>query len=379
MSIRLQHSGRMRWSVFASAAALSALAVSNSAAAGTDPDVAVDTLRTATPIKHVIIIVGENRSFDHLFATYVPKRRDAHIRNLLSEQIINADGTPGPRFAKAHQFQITSEPNGGKFFISADMNSKTLYPTLPPPDVGGVGMVSPYAQILSIPGGDPGLPPQSQFLFATGGTGLSFTLGPDARITNVEHLPPGPFQLTGPAMPYDAFTADTIHQYFQMYQQMDCALDREHLSRDNPTGCLHDLQSAVTTTYSTPPSGTPHDTGQTMAFFNMQDGDAPVLKALADHYNMSDNYHQAVMGGTGPDSEPLGFARPVVLQRRQGQPGYAAGEHYLQPRSAAGNLEPLHETGPVVQLLRPGSAGYRGDLKLLARTPIQGTHRVRRG
>ncbi len=28
---------------------------------------------TATPIKHVIVIVGENRSFDHLFATYRPK------------------------------------------------------------------------------------------------------------------------------------------------------------------------------------------------------------------------------------------------------------------------------------------------------------------
>ncbi len=27
---------------------------------------------TATPIKHVIIIIGENRSFDHVFATYVP-------------------------------------------------------------------------------------------------------------------------------------------------------------------------------------------------------------------------------------------------------------------------------------------------------------------
>jgi phospholipase C len=26
-----------------------------------------------TPIKHVIIIVGENRTFDHLFATYKPK------------------------------------------------------------------------------------------------------------------------------------------------------------------------------------------------------------------------------------------------------------------------------------------------------------------
>ena len=28
---------------------------------------------TTTPIKHVVVIIGENRTFDHLFATYVPK------------------------------------------------------------------------------------------------------------------------------------------------------------------------------------------------------------------------------------------------------------------------------------------------------------------
>jgi phospholipase C len=318
MFTRFHSDWRTRLGAFASASALSALAVGNAAAAGADPDLALDAIRTATPIKHVIIIVGENRSFDHLFATYVPKRRNEHIHNLLSEGIVNADGTPGPRFAKAHQYQITSQPNEGKYFISADMSSKTLYGTLPPPDVGGVGAQSPYAAILSIPGGDPGLPPQSQFLFATGGTGLSFTLGPDTRITNVDNLPPGPFQLTGPRMPFDAFTADTIHQYFQMYQQADCAIDREHVTRENPTGCLHDLQSAITTTYSTAPTGTPHDTGQTMAFFNMQHGDAPVLKALADQYSMSDNYHQPVMGGTGADSVPLGFADQVFYSDGQG-------------------------------------------------------------
>src|SRR5438128_8846481 len=129
------------------------------------------------------------------------------------------------------------------------MAQKELYAMLPAPDVNGVGAVSPYAGILSIPGGDPGLPPADQFLFGTGGSGLSFTLGPDTRITNVNALPPGPFQLTGVAMPFDAFTGDTIHQYFQMVQQMDCALDEEHVSRSNPTGGLHDLQSAVTTTY----------------------------------------------------------------------------------------------------------------------------------
>ncbi len=42
---------------------------------------------TATPIKHVIVIVGENRSFDHLFATYIPKPGQT-VNNLLSEGIV---------------------------------------------------------------------------------------------------------------------------------------------------------------------------------------------------------------------------------------------------------------------------------------------------
>jgi len=303
-----------------------------------DPDAATDRLKTATPIKHVIIIVGENRSFDHLFATYKPKSRHERVLNLLSEGIVKSDGSPGPNFAKGHQFKIVSAPNGGKFFSSADVTNKELYSTLPAPDLGGVGAVSPYAAILSIPGGDPGLPPQDQFLFGTGGSGLSFTLGPDTRITNVNALPPGPFQMTGPTMPYDAFTGDTIHQYFQMVQQVDCAIDDEHVSKDNPTGCLHDLQSAITTTFSTPPTGTPHDTGQTMAFFNMQDGDAPLLKSLADKYTMSDNYHQPVLGGTGPDSQPLGFADQVFFSDGKGNPATPAAANIYNPDPQAGTL-----------------------------------------
>jgi phospholipase C len=272
----------------------------------------IEQIRTASPIKHVIIIVGENRSFDHLFATYVPKAGDERVLNLLSEHIVKADGSPDENFAAAHQFQIASAPNGGKYFISSGAANKTLYTTLPAPDLGGV-QNPPAAAILGLPGGDPGLPAADQFLFGTGGTGLPNSLGPDTRITNVNTLPPGPFQMTGPTMPYDAYTGDTIHQFFQMYQQVDCAIDSEHVTQRNPTGCLHDLQSAITTTYSTPSGGTPHDTGQTMAFFNMQNGDVPFLKSLADQYTMSDHYHQPVMGGTGPDSVPLGFADQVFF------------------------------------------------------------------
>src|SRR6516225_4304668 len=284
---------------------------------GADPDTATDRLKTATPIKHVIIIVGENRSFDHLFATYQPKSRNERVLNLLSERIVKSDGSPNENFDKGHQFQITSAPNGGKFFISAGKANKTLYTTLPAPDLAGV-QKPPAAAILLLPGGNPGLPAADQFLFGTGGTGLPYSEGPDTRITNVNTLPPGPFQMTGKTMPYDAYTGDTIHQFFQMYQQVDCAIDKEHVTRRNPTGCLHDLQSAITTTFATPPGGTPRDTGQTMAFFNMQNGDVPFFKFLADNYTISDNYHQPVMGGTWADSMPLGFADQIFYSDGNG-------------------------------------------------------------
>jgi phospholipase C len=303
------------------------------AQAQADPDKAIDRIPTATPIKHVIIIVGENRSFDHIFATYEPRNGDERVLNLLSERIINEDGTPGPNFAKAHQFQIVAPPNGGKFFISADLAQKQLYSVLPSPDLAGVGKVSPYLGLS-----DPGLAPADEFLLGTGGTGLNVTLGPDIRIANVTNLPPGPFQMTGPNMPFDAFTGDTIHQYFQMYQQMDCAIDAKHVSKRNPTGCLHDLQSAITTTYSTPLNGTPHDTGQTMAFFNMKNGDAPLFKSLADQYTMSDNYHQPVMGGTGPDSQPLGFADQVFFSDGKGNPATPPTNRIYNPDPQAGTL-----------------------------------------
>ena len=64
---------------------------------GADPDVATDQLKTASPIKHVIVVIGENRSFDHVYGTYVPKSGDA-ILNLLSERIIRKNGTPGSNF-----------------------------------------------------------------------------------------------------------------------------------------------------------------------------------------------------------------------------------------------------------------------------------------
>src|SRR5882757_6234817 len=78
-----------------------------------DVDAVADHQRTETPIKHVIVLIGENRTFDHIFATYVPRSRDS-VSNLLSKGIINADGTPGPHFKKAAQFEA-APPFNTKF------------------------------------------------------------------------------------------------------------------------------------------------------------------------------------------------------------------------------------------------------------------------
>src|SRR5271155_2271682 len=67
---------------------------------------------TTTPIQHVIVIIGENRTFDHIFATYQPKSGNT-VNNLLSEGIINTDGTPGPNYSLAAQSSASDTQEDG--------------------------------------------------------------------------------------------------------------------------------------------------------------------------------------------------------------------------------------------------------------------------
>ncbi len=85
-----------------------------------------------TPIKHVIIIIGENRTFDHVFATYQPVSKDEKVLNLLTKKIVNADGTPGPNYGDAVQSQASDTTS---YEISPP--DQTPYATLPPALTGG--------------------------------------------------------------------------------------------------------------------------------------------------------------------------------------------------------------------------------------------------
>jgi len=211
---------------------------------------------TRTPIKHVIVIIGENRTFDHVFATYVPKSEDS-VSNLLSKGIIKADGTPGPHFSKAAQFQAVA-PFKKEFFISLDKSEKTPYQILPQPTLN----FSPIATIFP-PGTpanflqaiEPSLDPGDVNLLTTGATTgfpQTFVLpDPDTRVQNFNVLPNGPFPLKGNALPYDSYTGDTTHRLFEMWQQSDCNI--KNATRHNPSGCLNDLYPFVITTYTNIP------------------------------------------------------------------------------------------------------------------------------
>ena len=84
-----------------------------------------------------------------------------------------------------------------------------------------------------------------------------------------------------------------------------------------PSGCKADLFPWVEVTVGAGTNGksaaavdfTDATTGEgatAMGFYNVLQGDAPYLKSLADNYAMSDNFHQAVMGGTGANHIMLG-------------------------------------------------------------------------
>src|ERR1700761_7107408 len=84
------------------------------------------TASPRTPIQHIIFIIGENRTFDHVFATYTPKSGQS-VNNLLSEGIVNADGTPGPNFSKAAQNQASDTST-----YQLNPSGQTPYSVLPP-------------------------------------------------------------------------------------------------------------------------------------------------------------------------------------------------------------------------------------------------------
>jgi phospholipase C len=384
---------------------------------------------TATPIKHVIVIIGENRSFDHVFATYLP-RPGQTVHNLLSAGIIKLDANknaiPGPHFDRAQQLSASDLGTQDSFLLSPP---KQEFPAnqLPAPEAGGPsgaeGYFSPssskYTTIacgtITVNGKSStnyltpdacALVTEDGLADATDANGLTYyqslasggtnqySYTPDLRIVNFDNLPAGPFQLTngtnsatpGYSLAYTDYSASPVHRFYQMWQQLNCSL--EHASWDNPSGCNGKLFSWVEATvgagtnglsqalyaqsyygpsfseffeYPTGYSATnpptkaqwtadeyalydsvPTTTGEgssALGFYNVQQGDVPYFKSLADTYAMSDNFHQSVNGGTGANHIMLGHADAIWFSDGNGGP-------QTPPHNVPASVTPAQFVGP---------------------------------
>jgi phospholipase C len=283
-------------------------------------------MKTATPIKHVIILIGENWSFDSIFATYKPNRGQ-FVNNLLARGVIDERGMPGPNFFASMQSQI-NQPYPATYFIDASKTAgKTAYqqapamPSFPAPNTayvptapGGLNQGQAPFDRSAVPDSQlPRIEPSMEFedlgLLRTGASGLPM-FSTDTRVANATSLRNGSFQLTGPRLPYDSFTGDMVHRFYHMWQQSDCNV--ANATNDNPSGCLNDLYPFVGVARNDG-SG-----GNALGFLNMLKGDAPVLKRIADRYTMNDNYHQPVMGGTAVQHTMLGTADAIFWETFQG-------------------------------------------------------------
>jgi phospholipase C len=312
--------------------------------------------RAETPIKHVIVIMGENRTFDHLFATYQP-RPGEHVDNLLSKKIINIDGTPGPNYGLAVQ---NYAPPTGTFSISP--GGKTPYGTggntLNVPSTSYAPKV-PYTNIYDPSTGaavnGPGavatlalaheatqdLRPQDYGLLLTGATGLPTK--DDTRIKNALSLPNGPYPLvrsTGASL-YDTYGGSPVHRFYQMWQQLDC--DVLKATAKNPSGCQADMFPFVEQTVSSGSNGGaftgtyPAEGDIAMGFYNVANGDVPYLTELANKYTLNDNYHQPVMGGTYGNQMMFGYADALYYADANGDPATPPSNQIENPNPQSGS------------------------------------------
>ncbi len=297
------------------AAAFGLLAASNLAAA------------PRTPIKHVIVIVGENRTFDNLFATYQPKSRQS-VGNLLSRGIVLADGSPGPNFKIAEQH-----------------TAEVLDVFSPTPKVTGT-----YAML-----------PQP---FAFGAFGQRYDV-PDARFS--EPMPNGPFQITK-HVSYGAHTGDPIHRFFQMRQQINGGRNdlfvwtAETVGMGGSNGSLPFAP------------GKNYQGGVSMGFYNMAAGDAAYFRSLADKYAIADNYHQPILGGTTANYFALATA-DVGFYTAAGQPAVPPAKMIENPNPTPGTnnwyIEDGYQGGTLVPCADRAAPGAGPIHDYLANLPYK--------
>lgn len=241
---------------------------------------------TATPIKHVIVIIGENHTFDNIFGTFQPVTGQT-VFNLLSQGIVTCAGNFGSNVGLAAQKQAVDTKT-----YSLAPKKTGPYATLPQPD-------TTYAQgqPLNVP--DPRFP---------------------------ANLPNGPYQITKYVSYLNSYVGDPLHRFYQMWQEQD--------------GGKHDLYTWVHQTAGDDNGANPpapiHQGALDMGYYNMCTGDAPNFNFIGDNYAISDNYHQSVMGGTGANHIMLGSGDMAFYSNGNGKPLTPPGYEIENPNAKFG-------------------------------------------
>jgi phospholipase C len=358
-STRFLKRWRARAACCVSAVALSAFGYAVTAHGATANVDAATKIKTVTPIKHVIILIGENRGLDHTFGVYRPKGERQTISNLLSKGIVRADGSPGPNYKLAQQFAVAPQP---LWYFGAPDRAKTAYApngAMPQPNTNGapgtqgsletVGQVVngltnqfPDAPVTSFSdfaavGGETDIQPDNQVLTTSGATGLPPDVL-DKRVPGAGGLPAGPFVLLGPNIGDDDYTGDMTHRFYQAAQQQDCSM--ANATHDNPTGCLNDLFAFVMDTYarSSATAQGNFSEGNEMGFYDAEQEQVSILKELADRFTLSDNFHQSFLGGTAQNHVMFGTADAIFWSDGNGNAMTPPSNLIANPNPVAGTI-----------------------------------------
>jgi phospholipase C len=209
-----------------------------------------------SPIKHVIVIIGQGHTFDNVFATYQPSPGQS-VLNMLSEGIVTASGDAGANVAAAVQRQATDTGT-----YSPTPTETGQYLTLPQPNT---------TDALGQPQGVP-----------------------DVRFP--ANLANAPYEITKYVPYLGSYVGAPLDRFYQMYQQVS----------EGHTDLFTWVANTAGDDNGAMPPAAIHQGALAMGYYNVAEGDSTTFNSLAHQYAMSDNYHQGVMGGVGPNDIMLG-------------------------------------------------------------------------
>jgi phospholipase C len=267
---------------------------------------------TTTPIKHVIVIIGENHSFDNVFGVFQPPRKQT-VNNLLSEGIVTCNGQSGPNVGLAQQQQATDTTT-----YSINPTQTSPYTTLPQPSTG-----SALGQPQNVP---------------------------DTRFP--ANLPNAPYQITKYVPYVDSFIGSPVHRFYQEWQQVDEG--------------KNDLYTWVANTAAT-------NGALQMGYYNMCTGDEPDFRFIGDNYAISDNYHEAVITGTDANHYMLGTGDVPFYSDGHGNPLVPPASQIENPNPKPGTNNNYVQDSSYSNCSDPNQPGVGSILSYLESLPYKPT------